>query len=533
MPSIYLVNPAADFPSYFGAEAYSAAGLPPRVSTADLAIATVAAMVPDGFGVTLCDEHVMPIDFDTPAEFVGITGKISQWSRMVVVASEFRKRGKVVLIGGPFASLDPETARPHCDILIRGEIEEIAPSLFQALIEGNWAKEYVGTRPDLSSSPIPRWDLYPNDRAIQGTVQTSRGCPFECEFCDVIEYLGRKQRHKSIDQVIDELNLLKSLGYRSAFLADDNFTVYRSRAKELLSSLRFWNSSQCGGQFRFSTQVSIDASADDELLHMCAEAGLVNIFIGIETPNEDSLRAAKKRQNLRKDLGREIQKFVDYGMVVQGGMIVGFDPDDVSIFSRQLEFAMSTAVPIYTLGLLTAPVATPLYRRLEQEGRLVSTGSQMAATPWSTNIVPKLMGQEELLEGIAWLCNSLYHATAFEERMIKLIQTFGRARRTKGGIGRLGAKRPIGSDAWSMDVLQVISKIPRLGSAEAKMLANILSALKNNPEATPVVATPLVQYCQIRLMYEHGKIWNSKPSSGLTPQAPPGLESARFGQPVV
>jgi hypothetical protein len=528
MPSIYLINPAADFPSYFGSEAYTAAGLSPRVSTADLAITTVAAMVPDGFGVTLCDEHVVAIDFNTEAEFVGITGKISQWRRMVTIAAEFRKRGKVVLIGGPFASLDPETVRPHCDILVRGEIEEIAQGLFRALIEGNWASEYVGTRPDLKSSPVPRWDLYPNERAIQGTVQTSRGCPFECEFCDVIAYLGRKQRHKSITQVTNELNILKQHGYRSAFLADDNFTVYRSRAKELLGGLRHWNSSQCDGRFRFSTQVSIDAAADDELLHMCAEAGLIDVFIGIETPNEDSLREAKKRQNLRKNLAQEIQKFVDYGIVVQGGMIVGFDADDLNIFSRQFDFAMGTSVPIYSLGLLTAPVATPLYKRLEEEGRLVPGGSQTAGAPWSTNIVPKLMTREELLEGITWLCNSLYHATAFEERMIKLIRTFGRARRMKTGFRTGGPNRPIGNDSWSMDVLQVISKIPRLGSAEDKMLSNILNALKSNPEAISVIGTPLVQYSQIRFMYEYGKIWNSKhrPSLELA-----GTSPTRAGRP--
>jgi radical SAM superfamily enzyme YgiQ (UPF0313 family) len=508
MTSIYLVNPLADFPTYFGTEAYTVAGLAPRVLTADLAITTVAAMVPDGFRVTLCDEHVMPVDFDTDAEFVGITGKISQWRRMAAIAAEFRRRGKVVLIGGPFASLDPETVRPHCDILVRGEIEDIAAKLFQSLIEGNWAKEYVGSRPDLKSSPIPRWDLYPNERAIQGTLQTSRGCPFECEFCDVIAYLGRKQRHKSVPQVIAELDVLKQHGYRSAFIADDNFTVYRSRTKELLSGLRHWNASQCQGEFRFGTQVSIDAAEDDDLLHMCEEAGLTSVFIGIETPNLESLREAKKRQNIRKSLLEQVQKFVDYGIVVQGGMIVGFDADDLGIFSRQFDFAMNTAVPIYSLGLLTAPVATPLHKRLAEEGRLFDSGSQTAAAPWSTNIIPKLMTGEELIEGITWLCNSLYHPAAFQERMIRLIRTFGQARRTRGASSAVGTRRFIGNDARSLDILHVISKIPQLGVTEDKMLSNILSELKRNPGAISILAMPLVSYFQIRFMYEYGKIWD-------------------------
>src|SRR5712691_1773009 len=245
--SIYLINPAADFPSYFSSEVFAASGLAPAISMADLAIATIAAMAPGDFAVRLCDEYVSPIDFDTSADFVGITGKVSQWSRMKSIALEFRRRGAVVVIGGPYASLSPEVVRPYCDILVRGEIEDISTRLFADLRSGNWQTEYVGNRPDLKTSPLPRWDLYPNDRAMMGTVQTSRGCPFECEFCDVIEYLGRKQRHKAVDQVLRELDELYRHGYRSVFLADDNFTVYRARAKELLAAIRDWNTRQHDG----------------------------------------------------------------------------------------------------------------------------------------------------------------------------------------------------------------------------------------------------------------------------------------------
>ncbi len=149
---------------------------------------------------------------------------------------------------------------------------------------------------------MPRWDLYPNGQALMGSVQTSRGCPFECEFCDVIQYLGRKQRHKPVGQVLAELDQLYRLGYRSVFLADDNFTVYRARAKELLVALRDWNARQTDGRMRLMSQVSIDAAGDEDMLQMCADAGLTHVFIGIETPNEESLREAKKRQNLKKNL---------------------------------------------------------------------------------------------------------------------------------------------------------------------------------------------------------------------------------------
>ena len=501
--SLYLINPVADMPSYFSSEVFAARGLPAAIATADLAIATVAGMAPDDFTVELCDENASPVNFDSAADFIGITGKVSQWGRMRSIADEFRRRGKTVVIGGPYASLSPEAVRPHCDILIRGEMEEIAPRIFSDFRSGDWQDEYVGTRPDLRTSPIPRWDLYPNDRAIMGTVQTSRGCPFECEFCDVIEYLGRKQRHKPVDQVIAELDQLYRLGYRTAFLADDNFTVYRARAKELLAGIRDWNARQIAGRFRFTTQVSIDAAGDEELLRICADAGLTHVFIGIETPNEESLREAKKRQNLKKNLLDEIQRFIDFGISVDCGMIVGFDGDDESIFARQYEFAMATSVPIFSLGTLVAPAATPLHARLAKEGRLDAKGSEIAAGPWNTNIMPKLMSRQQLFDGVKWLCNSIYRPDAFEERVAKLIATFGRRYQPAHASNAApSAQRPINTDSANL-----IHRMARTGLVERKMLANILKMFPQNPAANQHVMGALFMYFQIRYMYEHGQFW--------------------------
>src|SRR6185295_6724511 len=202
---------------------------------------------PAGFEIRLCDENISAVDFNCDADYVGITGKINQRQRMIAIAREFRRRGKTVLIGGPYASLSP------------GEIEDIRERLFADLEQRRPQPEYVGTRPDLASSPVPRWDLYPNDHAIAGTLQTSRGCPFECEFCDVIQYLGRRQRHKPESLVLAELEALYRAGYRSAFLADDNFTVIRHRAKGLLAAIRGW---QRDKGMDLITQVSIEAARD-------------------------------------------------------------------------------------------------------------------------------------------------------------------------------------------------------------------------------------------------------------------------------
>ena len=501
--SIYLINPAADFPSYFSAEVFAGRGLTPAISMADLAVATIAALAPSDFAVALCEEHVSPIDFAVAADFVGLTGKVSQWGRMKSIAAEFRRRGRTVVIGGPYASLSPEVVRPHCDILVRGEIEDIAAEFFADLRSGAWKREYVGTRPDLRTSPLPRWDLYPNDRAMMGTVQTSRGCPFECEFCDVIEYLGRKQRHKPVAQVLAELDQVHRLGYRTAFLADDNFTVYRARAKELLAAIRDWNARQQDGRIQFTTQVSIDAAGDEELLQMCADAGVNHVFIGIETPNEESLREAKKRQNLKKNLIVEIQRIVDFGISVDCGMIVGFDGDDVDIFSRQYEFAMATPVPIFSLGALVAPAATPLHARLAKEGRLIDDGAEIAATPWSTNVVPKKMTRDALFEGIRWLCNSIYRPAAFEERMAKMVETLGRRNPRPASEARQTSE----IRAVNLDAADLVQRLRRLGPAEGTMFANIMKMLRRNPAATRRVMGAMVQYCQVRYMYEQSEFW--------------------------
>lgn len=521
--SIYLVNPTADFPTYFGAEMVQGWGMRPATAFADLAIATVAAMVPDGFDVRLCDENVTPVDFDADPDFVAITGKISQWGRMRQIAAEFRRRGRTVLIGGPFASLSPEVVAEQCDVLVRGEIEEIAPDLFSDLLGGCWKNDYEGTRPTLDISPLPRWDLYPNERALLGTVQTSRGCPFECEFCDVIEYLGRNQRHKPIPNILAELDALYRLGYRSIFLADDNFTVVRRRAKELLVAIRHWNDAQEHGKVTFSTQLSIDAAKDDEMLRLCAEAGLILAFIGIETPNEESLKLSKKRQNMGVDLTSQIHKFYRYGIAVIGGMIVGFDGDGPDIFRRQHDFATLSAMPVVTLGALVAPAATPLHQRMQDEGRLLADGSEVAALPWSTNIQPKLMSQQQLLEGIGWLANSLYHPTAFGDRLMQFIHLVGERRDPKHASAETSS---VAARSVEGEGAEIMRRLVALGPEEARMTYRIFGAVSRRPEAFDFVKPWLFQYAQIRYMYDQGRLWDSHlamdsmPFAGTLPQAP-------------
>jgi hypothetical protein len=408
-------------------------------------------------------------------------------------------------VGGPFASLCPDAVRGHCDVLVTGELEDVAGELFSDLGSGRWRSEYVSNRPDLGAAPIPRWDLYPNDRALIGCVQTSRGCPFECEFCDVIPYLGRKQRHKPPPRVLAELDALYALGYRAAFLADDNFTVYRRRTKELLAQLRVWNATKSDGPMAFSTQVSIDAARDGELLRMCAEANLSWVFIGIETPNEASLRECKKRQNVGVDLLDQIRAFLAHGIAVTAGMIVGFDHDGPDIFERQFEFAMASPVPIFSLGALVAPFATPLFRRLQQEGRLIEGGSEVAATPWDTNIVPARLSRAELISGLRWLCGELYRPENFGKRVLQMIDCLGTPQGDDAPSSRM--RRPIESEA-----MVVVKSIGACGENERRMLRNVLRATSMRPHTRPAVMTALFRYAQVLCLHAAARSWESVPA---------------------
>lgn len=516
--SIYLINPKADFPNYYSSEVVAHLGFTPAAFIADLVITTVAALVPDDFDVTLCDEQITPVDFDTSADVVGITGKSSQVGRMIELAQAFRERGKVVMIGGPYVSLSPEAVRPYADILVRGEIESLAPQLFADLRDDCWQAEYFGGQPDLRQSPLPRWDLYPNDKALVGCVQTARGCPFECEFCDVIQYVGRKQRHKPVEQILAELDVLYKHGYSHVFIADDNFTVYRRRTKKLLLALREWNNRQAEGRLTFSTQLSIDTAKEDEILQLCAEAGIDYVFIGIETPNEESLRETKKRQNVGINLLEQIQRFLDHGIGVMGGMIVGFDSDGLDIFQRQYEFAMATPIPIFTLGALVAPAATPLYERMERSNRLLSsdnTTSGAVIHPWMTNIIPQQMSQEELLSGIRWLGNQLYAPAAFGQRLLQFIERC----QPRSDQQLRTSRRKI-----DIEMLKVLQHVPRLGAEEGKMFLDVIKASIQKPTLQRLIMHIIFQYRQIRYMYQQGNFWEPH----LTQQASP-----IFQKPVV
>jgi hypothetical protein len=261
-----------------------------------------------------------------------------------------------------------------------------------------------------------------------------------------------------------------------------------------------------------STQLSIDAARDEELLRLMAEAGFTHCFIGIETPNEDSLKGTKKNQNLQKFLKNpkkenptlvdQIHTFFEHGIGVTAGMICGFDQDGPDIFERQFQFAMETGVPICTLSALAAPHATPLHARLEADGRLVD-GYEIPGHPWNTNIVPRLLTRDELTQGIRGLANRLYHPDHFGERVLKYIDVL---RFDQGNRPPPRVKR--GMRSVDRDTLALISDIPKLDAPSKRMWDRIMKELPKNQGAAVPIMEAMIRYQQLRYMYENGNFWD-------------------------
>lgn len=405
---VYLIAPLPDF----GSEALVAdkvLNIDERYALlASAGITTVAALLDGDFNIRLCDEMIEDVDFDDPSGVVAISMNVSQAARGIEIARRFRAMGRRVIMGGPHVSLAPGEFDGEADSLIIGEFETVASEVSRDLLAGALKPRYLCGQADLGRSPVPRWDLYRNDRAISGVIQTSRGCPFECSFCDVIQYLGRVQRHKPIENVLAEAQVLYDLGYRSINLSDDNFTVHRKKSRVLLEGLAGWNGRDGRQPVQFATQASIDLSRDAELIELCNRAGLRDIFVGIETSNEAALKEVKKRQNLRRDLVAEISRIVAGGLTVTGGMMVGFDHDDLGCFERQFEFGMALPVVNLRVSVLVAPIATPLYEKMAAEGRLFRDNTNFPGGDLWTNIEPRQMTRRQLAEGAIWLVEALH-----------------------------------------------------------------------------------------------------------------------------
>jgi radical SAM superfamily enzyme YgiQ (UPF0313 family) len=425
---IYLVSPRN--PESFWTMDRILPTLGKRCVFPNLALPTLAGLTDASHQVTLCDENVENVDFDTDADLVGITGYIVHRRRIFELIEEFRRRGKRVAVGGPYATLCPEDFESRVDFLFIGEAEETWPRFLRDCAAGSPDKVYRASRmPDLDDTPVPRFDLLRIERYRTMAMQFARGCPFNCEFCDIIVMYGRKPRTKSVACAMAEVEELHRLGTQNVFLVDDNFIGNRARAKEFLRELAAWQAAR-RYPLSFITEASLNLARDEELLELLRAANFVMLFIGIESPRRSSLDEAGKTQNTRDDMLASIHKIQAYGFEVDAGMIVGFDADDPSVFDEHLRFIQQARIPISMTGLLNALPKTPLHGRLARAGRLLaeSTGDQFVFT----NIVPAGMSRLELYEGYRRLLERLYEFGNYRRRAMGLILRRGRS--IRGGL---------------------------------------------------------------------------------------------------
>ena len=389
----------------------------------NLSLPTVAGITPREHDVVLMDENVEPIDFDVDADIIGLTGYVIHKRRIFELAAEFRRRGKFVVAGGPLASLCPEELRDKVDVVFVDEAEYTWPQFLKDYEGGEWKSEYrQDEKPSMHDSPLPRFDLLKIDQYRSMTIQFTRGCPFTCEFCDIIVMYGRRPRAKTVDQVMAEVRELHRLGATNIFVVDDNFIGNKKEAKQLLAAMIAWQQAH-GYPIEFMTEVSLNVSQDDELLALMRQANFTTIFIGIESPRPASLKETTKNQNLRGNLLDSVHKIQRAGLEVMAGMIVGFDSDDRDIFEEQFRFIQDARIPVSMTGMLNAMPKTPLYKRLKEGGRLVaeSVGDQFIFT----NIIPKAMSTRELNEGYKRLLQRLYSHRNYRRRVMQLILNKG------------------------------------------------------------------------------------------------------------
>ena len=413
---ICLINPRFE-PSYWGFD-YAMPLYPGNVKCTMVtgALAHLAGLVPE-HEVYLLDENVEAIDFDFVETFdlVGVTGMNVQRERMREILLELRKRKIFTAVGGAYASVNEQYFDGLCDVLFSGEADETWPRFVEQYAAGkpydNFYKQAQPT--DMTALPSPRFDLLKVKRYATGSIQFSRGCPFQCEFCDIIVTFGRRPRMKRPEQVIEELEQMRKLGFLGAFIVDDNFIGNKKAAKELLRSIIAWQK-QHNYPLRLNTEASVNLADDAELLDLMYEANFRAVFIGIETPRAASLKETKKFQNIAgDDLDSKLSRIQNAGIDISAGFIVGFDSDDESIFEDQYRFIQDNGIVLAMVGMLTAIPKTPLYERLSREGRLT-------LDDFNLNFVPKRMSREQLRQGYWELLRRLYSPEAFLERYFRI-----------------------------------------------------------------------------------------------------------------
>ncbi len=419
---ILLVYP--EFPDTFWSFKHALKFVHKKAGAPPLGLLTVAAMLPSEWEKRLADLNVTNLTNEDLAwaDYVFVSAMVVQRESVRAIIKRCKTAGVKVVAGGPLFTMEHEQF-PDVDHFVLNEAEETLAPFLRDLEQGQARRVYASAEfPDIHQTPVPLWQMADLRHYDTISIQFSRGCPFNCDFCNVAAFLRHRPRTKTAAQIIAELDSLYALGWRkSIFFVDDNFIGNKKHIKtEVLPALIEWRKNKTG--MPFSTEASINLADDPVLLRLMVQAGFDTVFVGIETPNEDSLAECSKNQNKGRDLVESVKQLHRAGLQVQGGFIVGFDNDSPSIFQQQIDFIQKSGIVTAMVGLLLAPPRTRLYERLRKEGRLANemSGDNVDG---STNIIPK-MGMEPLREGYRKILSQIYAPKFYYERVLTFLREY-------------------------------------------------------------------------------------------------------------
>jgi radical SAM superfamily enzyme YgiQ (UPF0313 family) len=428
--NVLMIYP--EYPVTFWSFKYALKYVARKAAFPPLGLLTVAALLPPEWNLRLVDLNVRKLkdsDFQW-ADRIMISAMLVQRKSVDEILERCRAFDKTVVAGGPLFSAAEADYIGCIDHLVLGEAECTLPLFLEDVRKGAPQRVYrVQAFPSLADTPVPRWDLIDIRNYASLMIQYSRGCPFDCDFCDITNLFGKAPRLKSADQFLQELEALYAKGWRgSTFIVDDNFIGNRVAIKAMLPRLIDWLERH-DHPFDFFTEASINLADDEALMRLMVEAGFDHVFVGLETPNEESLKECSKKQNCGRDLTTAIKKIQRSGLAVLGGYIVGFDHDDESIFARQIKFIQESGVVTAMVGLLNAIPNTRLWRRLKAENRIqvIASGDNMDG---SVNFISK-MDRAKLLEGYQKIIKTIYSPRAYYLRICEFLRHYhpqGRSR---------------------------------------------------------------------------------------------------------
>lgn len=468
-----------------------------RYPAAPLGLITLAAMLPPSWDIRLVNrntEELAQADLAW-ADIVMTGGMLAQQVDTLELIALCRARRKPVAVGGPDPTSSPQVYAA-ADFLVLGEVEGIIGSFVSAWDRGERSGCFTAPKfsIDVTKSPIPRFDLLNFDHYLYVGVQFSRGCPFTCEFCDIIELYGRVPRAKTTPQILAELETLYQLGYRGHVdFVDDNLIGNKKAVKAFLPELAAWLKAH-DNPFEFSTEASINMADDEELLTLMRQANFFMVFVGIESPDPKTLAHTKKKQNTKRDLVESVHKIYDAGIFVTAGFIVGFDSEEAPIADAMVEFIERSGIPVCMVGLLYALPNTQLTRRLAAAGRLHADhdvaspklGDQCTATPNFDTLRPL----SEILTDYRQILERIYDPAAFAGRLRRLALVLDRSGRPR--------HLPEGDRRLRVASIEMVHRIlDRLPDARRQFWATFVDCAESNPAALRYVVILMALYLHL------------------------------------